>query len=171
MAIPASSTISSYDADTKVNGPIEPANPTTDWQNPLLAQGLSDAAGMTNTCPRFVCLLTLAASTGALVIQDWRAVWQNVQNVPAPLAARTGTGVFTITVPTQVNDEYSESVGIINDIPVIFFSASATLSGSTFGFVNASASDNVITINTANTSGSPNDLAGANVVIVGYVSN
>jgi len=171
MAIPASSTISSYDADNKINGPIEPANQSTDWQNPLLAQGLSDAAGMTNTCPRFVCLLTLAATTGAMVIQDWRAVWQNVQNVMAPLAVRTGLGTFTLTVPTQVNNEYSESVGVINDTPIIFFGASATLCGSTFGFANASASDNVITIRTANAAGSANDLAGQNILVCAYVSN
>ncbi len=47
--------------------------------------------------------VTLAASTGALVLVDHDALWGKLQGAPA--LARTSIGLFTFTWPTEVNDE------------------------------------------------------------------
>jgi hypothetical protein len=165
MPQPDNSTITSYDAFAKVNDQnLPPTVPTVDWQNPLLAQGVSDIAAIGTSSPRFNCRITLAATTGALVLVYWDAVWANATST-IPTLSRTSTGLFTITTPSVVSDEYFASVGIINNHTVNLHKANANFEGTTFGFINCSASGNVITLNTANTSGSANDMVGVTVSI------
>ena len=165
MPLPSRSTISTYDADNKINNAnIPPANQQTDWDNTKLAPAISDVVALGLTAPRFWCRMTLAATTGALVLINWQANWGNVTTT-TPILARTTTGVFTITLPTTVSDEYQASLGVTNNITLALNAAEGSLEGSTFGFINASASGNVITVNTANTAGSANDLVGVTVFI------
>lgn len=168
--MPKSSSIVAFDGRNKVDGLIPPAIQNTDWSNPKLATAVSDVAGMGQTAPRFCGLLTLATTTGGLSMPTWRAVWQNVTST-APVLSRTTTGVFTVTLPSVVSDEYDGSLGITNNIAVSLFACSSSLTGTSAGLVNASASGSVITIHTFNTSGSANDLSGNQVLLVAFSAN
>jgi len=167
MALPSRPTIETYDGQNKINGPIYPANQTRDWNNPLLAACTSDVSAMAQTAPRFWARMTLATSTGGLVLNSWQSNWI-IATPTLPVLSRTATGIFTIAVPGVVSDEYDASVGIENNITVNLSAARAGLEGTAFGFCNASASGNIITINLANTSGSANDLAGSVLFVIAY---
>lgn len=160
MALPNSSNINTVGASGKVNYQnLPPSDLTTDWDNTTLGPAVTDIANSSLTAPRFQINFTLAASTGALVLNNWYAVWQNATST-APILAQTTTGVFTITLPASVSDQYSQSIGIASSIPVNLTTGQATLAGTTFGFVNVSCSANVITLNVGNSGGSPANLVG-----------
>src|SRR5580698_805578 len=166
MPLPARSTITSFGGEGKIDSlNLPPANSQVDWSNPLLAACTSDVSGMGQVSPRFWCRLVLAATTGGLSIPNWEAVWINA-TATLPVAAHSTTGVFTITLPTFVSDEYDSSVGLTNNVPVNLIAAMGGLEGATAGFINCSASGNVITINTFNAAGSANNLAGTTAFIV-----
>jgi hypothetical protein len=168
MPLPNRSTASLFDADNKINNAnVPPAVQQTDWDNTKLAPAISDVAALGLTAPRFWARVTLAASTGALVLLAWEAVWKNVTTT-TPTLARSSAGVFTVTVPTVVSDEYDASLGLTNNITVALQGAQANLESTVFGFVNASASGNVITLHTADSSGSANDLVGSDIFVVAY---
>ena len=162
MALPNSSTISSVGAYGKIdNQNLPPANPTISWSNVLLAPAITDVANASNTNPRAMVRLTLAATTGALVLNNWFAVWMSATTT-TPVIARTTTGVFTVTFPVNVSDQYSQSVGMPSTIPVnLIMPVGAVLEGSTPGFVNVSCSTNVVTINTFSANSNPSDLVGS----------
>ena len=168
MSLPNRSSASTFGALNKVNYQnIPPANLSTDWDNPSLAQAVSDVAALGLTAPRVVCRLVLGASTGALSLATYLTQWMNATST-VPTLARVSSGVFTITLPTVVSDEYDSSFGITNNITVNLVAANATLEGSTPGFLTASASGNVITVRTFNSSAAANDMVGSTVAIVGY---
>lgn len=168
MSLPNRSTLSTFGGSGKLNyANVPPANPVTDFDNPSLAKALSDVAGLGLTSPRFWARITLSTTTGGLVLNNWKAVWQNVTTT-TPILARSGTGIFTITLPTTVSDEYSSSVGTPSLITVNLSSAQCTLEEATPGFTNAQASGNVITLRTFNAGGSANDLDTLVVFVVGY---
>lgn len=171
MPLPSSSTIANFGGSGKIdNQSLPPANSSYDWSNPLLAACTSDVAGLGQTAPRVIVRLTLAATTGAMVLQSWRAVWQNVTTT-APVIARTSTGLYTVTLPTMCSDEYDSSVGVTGNITVNLGYAEVDIEGANFYFANASASGNVITINTATAAGtSPADLTNT-VTVFGYSAN
>jgi hypothetical protein len=168
MPLPSRSTASTFDAINKINSAnIPPAVQQTDWDNTKLAPAISDVAALGQTAPRFWCRLTLAATTGALVLVSWKAQWGNV-TLTTPVVARTGSGAFTITLPTTVSDEYDASLGVTNNITLALLAADAGVEGAVSYDVNASASGNVITLNTFNTSGTANDLVGVTVFVKAY---
>jgi hypothetical protein len=160
-ALPNSSNINTYGAQTKINYQnLPPADPTTDWDNTLLAPGLCDVANMTLTSPRFQISLTLAASTGALVINNWFSVWQNATNT-APIIAQTSTGIFTITLPLSVSDQYTQSIGQPSAIPVNLTQAISSFAGNGFfGFCNISCATNVLTLYIADHTASASNAVG-----------
>jgi hypothetical protein len=168
MSLPNRSTASTFDAINKINNAnIPPAVQATDWDNTKLGPGVGDIAALGLTAPRFWARITLAATTGALVLNSWQAVWANV-TVTTPILARTTTGIFTVTLPSVVSDEYDASLGITNNITVNLLGAVGGLESTTFGFINASASGNVINLHTANSGGSANDLVGSIIMVVAY---
>lgn len=113
MALPNSSTINTYGAQGKVNYQVlPPSNPSTDWDNTMLAPGIADIANLTLTAPRFIARLTLAATTGGLVLNNWFSVWQNATPT-TPVLTRTGTGVYTITLPVNV------SINIVSQLEIL----------------------------------------------------
>ena len=158
--LPDSDSGSTYGALGKVNySQVPPANPLTDWSNPQLAPAITNVAGMTLVTPRVLVQFTLAATTGALVLNEWFAVWSNVTTT-APVLVRTGTGVFTVTLPTVVSDEYNASIGITNNHSVNLLMGWANLEAATAVYsASVSCVANVITIKTFNTSGA-NDFVG-----------
>jgi hypothetical protein len=168
MSQPNRSTGGTFNALGKINDQnLPPASTALDWDNPSLAQGICDVAAIGLTNPRIWCRLTLSTTTGGLILLASWAVWSNATSIPVTLA-RTTTGVFTITTPATVSDEYDASFNITNNISVSLSAAHASAEGSTPCFINASASGNVITLHTFNSSGSANDLSGSNIVVVAY---
>lgn len=161
MPLPQSSTISTYGAASVVNYQgLPPSDPTTTFNNTLIAPAFNDVANLTNTAPRLIVQLTLAATTGALVLGNWYSVWMNATPT-VPILSRTTTGIFTITMPVNVSDQYTQSLGTPSVIPVnLTVPVGAVLSGTTPGFVNVSCSTNVITIDTFGSNGSASDLVG-----------
>jgi len=167
MALPNSSVLSTYGASAKVNYQnLPPSDQTVSWDNTKLAPAIGDVAGLTLTAPRFICQFTLANSTGSLVLNNWFSVWKNATPT-TPILTRTGTGLFTITLPVNVSDEYTQSVGTPSVIPVSLTTPLSAVfaNGGAFGFVNVGCTANVVLISTANTSGTASDLIG-NVLTV-----
>lgn len=170
MPLPNRSTASTYDAINKINNPnFPPAVQSTDWDNTKLGPAISDVAALGATAPRFWAIFDVANTTGGLVLVNWQAQWKNVTPT-SPVLARTGTGAYTLTLPTVVSDEYDASLGLTNNITLSLSAAHASIiSPTVFGFVNASASGNLISVYTANTSGSAADFTlGTPVFVVAY---
>lgn len=171
MALPNKSTASSYLGGVlaKVNNQnLPPDNQNTDYDNTTIRYAFADVAALTQTAPQAVCVITLATSTGGLVLVSNKTLWGNITTT-APALSRVATGLFTITYPATVSNEVDASIGITNNITTNFACAIAQMqSGSTLAFAQATASGNVITLNCFNSGGSANDLAGFQVAVVAW---
>lgn len=173
MSLPNRSTADNFNALGKANSAnLPPANSTgpgnVDWDNPSLSQAIGDVAALGLTANRILVRFTTAATTGALTLNSWWALWSNATTT-TPVLARSSAGVFTITLPTTVNDEIDSYNGIKNNITLNLFMAHAGAEGSTaIGSVNASAGANIITVNTFNTSFAANDVVGTVISVVAY---
>ncbi len=157
MALPNRSTIATYNGAGKVNyALVPPANSVgannTDWDNPSLATCTSDVSALGQTACRFWARVQLATTTGGMSVLNWQSMWSNTPT-SAPVPARTSSGLYTLTLPTLVSDEYDYSVGVSDNITVNLLAAEGSLEGANFHFISASASGNVITINTATAAG------------------
>jgi hypothetical protein len=169
MSLPNRSSIVTFDGQNKINDQNQPpANQPLNWDNPSLGRCVSDVAALGLVSPRVWLRMTLSTSTGGLVLVSNWSVWSNATST-LPVLGRTTTGVFTVTLPTEVSDEYDASFNTTNNIAVNLSAARGGLeSSSVFGFVNASATGNVITIYTADKTGTPNDLNGVTLFLVAY---
>lgn len=96
--------INTYGGPKTDEGPIE--SPTTQLSGPDYTKLAASTAAMTHTGIRAWVRFVTAATTGAMTLTSHDAGWGNSAPV-TPLLARTGTGVFTVTWPTSVNDELS----------------------------------------------------------------
>jgi hypothetical protein len=150
-SLPDIETISSLGGFAKKNYQnLPPANPITDFDNTLLGAALGDVAELTQTAPRVIIQMTLASTTGGLVLNNWFANWKNVTPT-VPVLRRTSAGIFTITLPSTVSDEYSASVGLPNTHTVNLFSGVGNLEGATSLYSAAvSCVGNIITVNMCN---------------------
>lgn len=138
-----------------------PVDSTTDrganGVNPLVA----DVAAMTHTAVRAWAQFTPAGG-GAPTVNKSDALWAKTSYTP-PTAARTTTGVYTLTWPTQVYDE------VPNGAPGYVGPHALNLRGGTCGCAGAGAwlcsvlltSANVLTVNFYNpTTGALQDPSG-----------
>ena len=133
------------------------ANPNTDQDAAAGNQEASDTAGMTRTTTRAWLRFVTAASTGAMSLTSWDAVYGEVISNAAPTLARTSPGVFTVTLPATVTDALAVTHSInIQRVGV-------NIEGATLYFVQASFAGNVITVYTFTTGFSANDIVGATV--------
>lgn len=139
-----------------------PADPVTDWSNPLIAPAFCNVAGLTQTAQRVAVQMTTGTSDGYLILNSWAAVWGNITTT-APVLHRVSTGVFTITFPTVVSDEYNASIGIMNNHTVNLTMGWGNIHD-TAGFISVQPSANVITVKLTS-SGSPSDFAGDKIDI------
>ena len=168
MPQPNYSTAQDYDALGKVNYQgLPPSDSSTGWDNTKLGPCAADVAAIGQTRFAAIVRFTLAASTGALVLQSWQAVWKNATGTQ-PILAKSATGVFTATMPTVVSNESDQSFGISNNITVNLTGGTGNIEGATPGFINVSASANVITINIFNASGTAANLVGSTVTVFAY---
>lgn len=166
MALPNSSTITSVGASGKVNYQNNPpSDPSFDWDNTLLGPAICDIANASLTDIRIILQVTLSTTTGGMVLNNWWSVWQNATPT-TPILGRTTTGIFTFTMPTNVSDQYTQSIGNPSVIPLNLLAGVAGIAtASTFGFCSVVCSTNVVTLYTAGTNGSASDLNGTVVNI------
>ncbi len=80
------------------------ADVTTDLDAEFDNRSRMQVAMMSHTAIRAWARVTLAATTGAMILVAHDAVWGNTAPV-APTPARTSSGLFTLTWPATVNDE------------------------------------------------------------------
>jgi len=137
---------SSIGALQKVNYQgLPPADQTVDWDNTMIAPAFCDVANMTQTLSRFAIQVVLNTSDGYIVTNNWNAVWKTATPT-APFVHFVSTGIYTITLPTLVSDDYNASFGRYDLHAVNFTKAWANLENSGGLYAcSCSASANVIT--------------------------
>src|SRR5260221_14605691 len=100
VGLPDRGSGSSYGSLSKVDYQnLPPADPLTDWSNPLLAPAITNVAGITQTITRADISATLSATDGSIVINNWYAVWGNITTT-APIPHHVSTGIYTFTWPS-----------------------------------------------------------------------
>jgi hypothetical protein len=132
------------------------ADPTTDLDADRDNVNRCDTAMMTRMGERCWCAITLAATTGALVVVAKEAQW-GLNTPAAPTPVRTATGSFTITWPTSVLDELG------NAHALALRWATGHARGSARYSVQASTVGNVITFYVFDSSGALSDAAGVTI--------
>lgn len=86
----------------------EVEDPTTDLDAEEHNVAINDLAMLTHVSTRAWAKITLAATTGAMTLDDHDAMWGDTVGV-APVQARSSGGVYTLTYPTTVLDELGDS--------------------------------------------------------------
>jgi hypothetical protein len=168
MSLPDKDAGSTYGALNKLDyQSLPPADPITDWSNPLIAPAFCNVAGATQTLPRAYLSATLNASDGYIVLNNFGAVWINITTT-APVCHHVSTGIFTFTWPTVVSDEYNASFGIYNNHTVNFTKGFGNLENpGELSSVHVSATANVITVKLFNHSNALSDFSGKTLDIWG----
>lgn len=166
MTLPDKDAASTYGALSKVNYQnLPPADPTTDWDNTLLAPAVANIAGLTQTASRVDVTLTLDSRDGYIVINSWNAVWANATNT-SPVAHHVSTGIYTLTWPTVVSDEYNASFGRYNNHTVNLTKGFGNLQNpGQLSSVHVSCNANVITFKLYDHTNALNDFVGYTVDI------
>lgn len=157
MTLPDVDTLAGSLGGTMQNySPVE--DPNTDLDAAYDNRARCDVAMMTHTATRAWARITLAATTGAMVLVAHDAQWGNSAPV-APALARTGTGVFTLTWPSAVNDELAAS-HTVNLRGV----HRPNVRGATLYHVLAEVTAaNVVTVRAFNSAGAASDAAGVDI--------
>jgi hypothetical protein len=148
-----------------------PPQPQTNQDQTLLSPCMVDVSCLGLTSFKCVTQFTVAASTGAMVLNNYGALWLNATNT-APILARSTTGTYTITWPQMVSHEYTANLTppVIDNIPVIFTFGFATITALQGGYVQpyVSVSGNVITVKLYDTAAALFDAVGS-VINVGVI--
>jgi hypothetical protein len=156
--------LSSYGGGLYDYSPV--IDPTRDRPAAGANAGYAAAAGMTHTAVRAWVRMTLnGTATPVLVAHD--AIWGNAVGV-APVLARTGVGVETITWPANVQDEIPVGVpGYTGPLPLNLRSGFGNARGATLFTVTVTmTSANVATVRIWNSSGAAADPGSATDVDV-----
>lgn len=138
-----------------------PVNSSTDRMAAEINTAFVNTAMMTRTANRgWIRFQTDGSGNPSLVSSaSWNTVWR-ANTSAQPVLVKTGTGVMTATFPVSVTDEQSNSH--TTNIQLVH----GGLEGTVVGFINCSASANVITIRTFNVAGSAADLLSTNINVV-----
>lgn len=151
--LPESSSFNDFGGSKVDYSPV--VDTSTDRSAQQLNDALCDVAQMSRTAIRGWVRITLSPMNNPTLVSSnsWNTVWRGGTST-SPTFIRSGTGVNTITFPASVNDEQG------NAHTINIQSAQIELEGGNFGFCSTSVtSANVITIYTANTSGSASDFS------------
>ena len=160
MPLPDSDSFVTY-GGSKINYSA-PVNPNTDYDATLLNLAFCNVAEITRTVPRAYVRFTGASTTGNLILVNWDANWKGATTT-APILARSGTGIYTITFPTEVGDENGGSHNI-NFVSIYGVEIEGTVE-----LVHGQASltsANIITLYTFNVSGAAMDMVGINCNVI-----
>lgn len=154
MPLPDADSLSSYGGE-KADYEVAVVDETTDlgaaqWN--ALAATVADGSRM---FPR--CSGVFTGHGSAPVFVSFEAVWKGNSGT-APTMARSGSGVFTATFPSSVND----ALGDAHTLNLT--RAKAWAEGSTAYHCQASAAANVVTIRVFDMAGATNDAVGVTLV-------
>lgn len=168
MTLPDKDSGSTYGALSKVDYQnLPPADPTTDWSNPLIAPAFCNIAGITQVIQRAVLTATLNPADGYIVLNSYASVWGNITTT-APVCHHVSTGIYTFTWPTVVSDEYNASFGFFNTHSVNFTRGFANLQNpGGLASAHVTASANVLTLRLYDHTNALNDLTGVTVDVFG----
>lgn len=160
MTLPDVDTIDTFGGALEDYG-IGIVDPTTDRAAEDGNKAFANVAMMTHTNPRAVCRFVGHATTPtdptSGLVHD--AQWGDAVAVK-PTVAKTGTGVYTITWPTDVDDELSESHALN------LKAAWGQAEGSTAYHVQCSVtSANVVTVYVFDMAGTANNAAAATISV------
>lgn len=145
------------------------ANPVNEQAAAQYNRHAEDSAQMTRTSIKvWVKFATSAGANGAQSVVDSTSQWGE-GNSYAPSIAKTATGTYTISYATEYEDalvgtEGNEAVEETEQVDFRFHGWN--IEGSTFGHVQVSSVNNVITVYVFNAAGSLSDLGGGVVVSV-----
>lgn len=158
MTLPDTDSLNTYGGELADYAPIE--DPTTDRSADAANMAFASVAMMTHTIPRAIVQFAGHATTPTRTTHD--AVWGNTSGV-APTIAKTGTGVYTVTWPSSVNDELGEA----HTVSVRYPTGSA-LSSTAYHVQCVATSANVVTVYTFTAGGVADNLAGVQILVVAY---
>ena len=153
MTLPDADTINSYGGQLSDYGPV--VDPSTDRAAADANKAYATVAMGSRMVPRVEVAFAGHATTPTLTA--WEAVWKGA-TATAPTPAHSSTGVYTITLPTSVNDELAASHS------VNLQRAWGQVEGSTAYHVQCTVSANVITARIFDMAGVANDAVGATIV-------
>lgn len=135
-------------------------NANTDWSAQQVYSGFANTSASSRTASRAMVRFVAGTSPTFASSNFYESVWRENTTV-LPVLAHSATGTYVITFPAQITD----SVGGTQYVNLQSGQVSID-SSSTFGFVNISVtSANAVTIYTANTGGSANDLSGVTLTV------
>lgn len=162
--LPNIADLSSYGGIKANYAPVE--DPQTEWDAGDRNRMANDVAMMVPVANKAYVRFTTSATTPTLV--DHNAQWGNGPSV-VPVIARTGTGVFTITFPANVNDQLvGDPLNSANSSHALLIRAvHGSVEGNTFANTARFlvTSPNVLTVYTA-ASAVANDIAGSTVLVI-----
>lgn len=145
------------------------ANPETEQPASSMNRIAEDTAQMTRTVWRVhVKFATSAGANGAQAVVDSTSVWGEGVSF-APAIAKTATGTYTITYATEYDDALVGTTGneaVEETEQVAFRFHGWNVQGSTFGHLQVSSVDNVITVYVFDAAGALSDLGGSVTVSV-----
>lgn len=140
---------------------LGPIDPLTDRVATEVNLALCAVAQSTRSIPRGYVKFTTAATTGALVLVSWDAVWKGATST-APTLSRSSAGVFLVTFPATVSDEQGDAT-----THTVNIKGAVASNEDNFGFIRCKPSSaNVITVRLADTTGTPADLVGSNIFVM-----
>jgi hypothetical protein len=152
-------TIQSYGGEYHDSAPV--GDPTTEQSADYANRVFEDVAQMTRTAVRaFAAFVTSSGGAGAISSVDAISVWSEDDT---PTIAKTSTGTYTLTYPTEYEDALvgTDSDAIAETEVVYFRFGWGSARGSTFGHVQVSPVDNVVTVYVFDATGALSDLGGS----------
>ena len=155
MTLPDADSLSTY-GGPYANYGIGPVDPTTDLDANLFNKALANVAMMSRMVDRCDVLITTNATGLTATVTSWEAMWKGVTTT-APTVARSGTGIWTLTWPTAVQDE------LLVSHTLNLTSAAGAALGATALHVQAQASANVLTFYVFTAGGSLTDVSNTSI--------
>ncbi len=159
MTLPDSDTLSTYGGPMVNYAPVE--DPTTDRDAAAANEAYASTAAMTRTACRCMTSMTSAATTGALFLNNYEAVWK-ATTATAPVMVRTGTGVITYTWPSSVQDEL-----LVSHSPNLLY-GHASARGAVAYHTNVTVATNVVTLYIFDMAGTASDAVGVKFDVFAY---
>jgi hypothetical protein len=145
------------------------ANPTTEQSASSANRMAEDTAQMTRTASRImVSFATSAAAPGAIVVVDSTSVWGDGIAFQ-PIIEKSATGTYVIEYATEYEDALVGTEGneaVEETEQVVFRFSWGSAKGATFGHVQGSEANNIITAYVFDAAGNLSDLGGGVTVQV-----
>lgn len=146
------------------------ADPSVELAARLYNRQAEDTVQMTRTIGRVLLKFTTTVAAGPVAVTpsaDGRTVWGSGASFD-PTISKTGTGVYVATYAATYQDALvgttSDSVSETETVDFRF--CGWNVEGSSFGHVQVTPLNNVLTIRVFDAAGAPTDMAGAGIIHV-----